>query len=282
MDAPFARPNRRLALAAVALSALGVAGRPRAAGLPLRIALAPFLSPSALLAAFRPLREHLEHTLERPVEMVTAKDFRSLVDATRRLEHDVVQLPAHLARLAIVDWRYRQIAGTVERLDVLVLVKGDGPVRDAAALKGQAVGMLDALSLTATVGRRWLQEQGLAGEVSVIALPSINSALFALDRGEVAMVVAGRTQLANLPAATPRGERVLATIGDIPGPIYIARPGLADDDVARIRAAMASFRPDPARAVSAPNSLLRPLDDTRMATLDAFAAIARQAVAAGR
>lgn len=273
-------PDRRQ----IVFAALGAVapGLLRAAGPPLRLALAPFLSPTALLNAFRPVREHLERELDRPVEMVTAKDFRSLVEATRKLEHDIVQLPAHLARLAITDWRYAQLAGTVQQLEVLVLVKADGAVRSAAALKGQRVGMLDPLSLTATVGRRWLQEQGLAGEVEVLALPSINSALFSLDRGEVAMIVAGRTQLVDLPAATPRSERVLASIGSIPGPIYIARPGLAAGEIERIRAAMASFRPDPGRAVSAPNSALRPLEPARLATLDPFAAIAREAIAALR
>jgi ABC-type phosphate/phosphonate transport system substrate-binding protein len=274
--------TRRRGLAALLAFA---ATRTRAAGPPLpplRIALAPFLSPTALLTAFRRVREHLERELDRPVEMVTEKDFRSLIEATRRFDHDIVQLPAHLARLAIADWRYRQLAGTVELLDVLVLVKGDGPVRNAAALKGQRAGMLDPLSLTATVGRRWLQEQGLAADVDVLALPSINSALFALDRGEVAMVVVGRTQLIDLPPSTPRGERVLATIGDIPGPIYIARPAMAADEFERIRAAMASFRPDPSRPLSAPNSPLRPLDAARLAALDPFAAVARQALAAAR
>lgn len=277
MTSTAARAARRRCLAALlAGAAAPFTTRAFAAGAPLRIALAPFLSPTALLNAFRPLREHLERELDRPVEMVTEKDFRSLVEATRRLDHDIVQLPAHLARLAMTDWRYTQLAGTIELLDVLVLVRADGPVREPAALKGTRVGMLDPLSLTATVGRRWLQQQGLAGETEVIALPSINSGLFALDRGEVAMIVAGRTQLIELPASTPRTERVLATIGDIPGPIYIARPGLAEAE--RIRAAMGSFKPDPARAVTAANSPLRPLDPPRLAALDAFAAIARQAL----
>lgn len=274
--------QRRVLLGALA-GLVGMAVAPlHAAGSPLRLALAPFLSPTALLAAFRPLREHLEHELDRPVEMVTEKDFRSLIEATRAQEHDIVQLPAHLARLAISDWRWQQLAGTLEVLDVLVLVKADGPIRTAAALKGRRAGMLDPLSLTATVGRRWLQDQGLAADVEVLALPSINNALFALDRGEVAMVVAGRTQLVALPPSTPRSERVLATIGDIPGPIYIARPGIAADELERIRSAMASFKPDPNRPMSAANAPLRPLAAARLAALEPFAAIARQALAAGR
>ena len=167
-------------------------------------------------------------------------------------------------------------------LQVQVLVKGNGPVRTAADLKGQSAGMLDALSLTATVGIKWLQDQGLAGDVKVQPLPSINSAMFALDRGEVAMVVAGTTQLLLLPASTPRNERVLATIRDIPGPIYVARPGLPADELARLRAPMTAFKPDPAQPVTAPNSVLRPVSAAELAALDPFVAIARNALAAPR
>lgn len=274
-------PTRRIALSLMAPSLLALAAPLRAAG-PLRIALAPFMSPGALLAAHRPLREHLERTLRRPVEMITAKDFRSLMAETRRGDHDVVQLPAHLARLAMLDWRFEQVAGTEQTLDVVVLVKSNGPIHAPADLRGHRAAMLDPLSLTATAGRQWLVEQGLADAVSVQAHPSMSSALFALDRGEVAMVVAGRSQLGNLPAATPRSERVLATVRDIPGPVYVARPGLPADELAALRAAMTSFRPDPTRAPTAPNSRPRPLEPAALAALDPFVAIARQALAAPR
>lgn len=276
--AAFSPTRRRVLAAAAAATVLPL----QAATGPLRIVLAPYLSPTLLLTVFRPLREHLERETGRPVEMLTTRDFRQLIEETRRLENDVVQLPAHLARLAMVDWHYRQVAGTVVQLDVLLLVKAGGPVHGPAALEGRRVGMLDPLSLTATVGRRWLQQQALEDTVEVVAVPSINSGLISLDREEIAMLVCGDTQLAALPPTTPRTERVLASIGGIPGPVYVARPGLGDEDLQRVRAAMASFRPDPARPVSAPNALLRPLDEARLAALDPFAAVARQALLAGR
>lgn len=279
-------PERRRSLAALAALGAGVgsafAPALRAAEAPLTLGLAPYLSPAALLAAFRPVREHLEHTLGRPVNAVTAKDFRSLVEATRTLEYDLVLLPAHVARLAIMDWRHEPLAGTVETLQVLVLVRADSPVTGPAGLRGGKAGMLDALSLTSTVGRRWLHEQGLADAVTVLELPSINSALYALDRGEVAMIVAGGTQLMGLPASTPRTDRVLATIGDIPGPIYVARPGLPAETLARLRAALLGFVPDPARPLTAANSALRPPSAEQLAALDAYAALARQALALPR
>lgn len=263
-----------------AASPPAVASPAAATSAPLTVALAPFLSPAALLASFAPLREHLARALQRPVELGTTRDFRALMDATRRSEYDVVQLPAHLARLAMLDGGWHMLAAPTLPITVVVCVKGRGPVRAATDLRGQGVGMLDALSLTATVGRRWLEQQNLAGSVTVVAMASINSALFALDRDEVAAIVCADTQLIALPAATPRGERVLASVTDIPGPLFIARPGLPAAEAARLRTAFEAFQPDPARPAAAANSTLRPLTDARLGSLDGYVAIARQALAA--
>lgn len=268
---------RRRILAALA-AWLGGAGAAGADG-PLRIGLAPYLSPAALLAAFRPLREHLERSLARPVEMVTAKDFAALIEATRRGDYEAALLPAHIARLAVADWRFEPLAHVDEPVVVQVLVRAGGPIKGAADLRGTRAGMLDALSLTATVGRQWLQEQGLSASVTVLALPSINSALISLDRDEVEMVVAGASQLVNLPASTPRTERVLATAREIPGPIYVSHPKLAPAAVAALRAALTAFRPDPSRPTTTTNAVLRPVTAEQLAPLEPYAAQARRALA---
>ena len=112
-------------------------------------------------------------------------------------------------------------------------------------------------------------------------VPSINSALFALDRGELGAVIAGDTQLAGLPATTPRSERVLATVRDAPGPIYVARMSLAPAELEALRAAMIAFTPDPARPITAANARLHAVEPALLARLDPLAAIARRVLAAG-
>jgi ABC-type phosphate/phosphonate transport system substrate-binding protein len=139
--------------------------------------------------------------------------------------------------------------------------------------------MLDALALTATVGRQWLQDQGLGATVSIMALPSINSALIALDRGEVEAVVAGSSQLMTLPAGTPRTERLLASVGEIPGPVYVAHPRLAPAEVERVRSALVAYRPDSARPLATTNSVLQPATPAQLARLEPYAAQARRALA---
>lgn len=278
--APPATLRRRPLLQALAAAPWALALPSRAQQVqpapPLLLALAPFLSPAALLATFEPLRAHLQRQLRRPVETLTARDFQSLMASTRGIEHDVVQLPAHLARLAMLDWGWHFLTAPLEASTVIVAVRDGGPVRAPADLRGQTIAMLDPLSLTATVGRRWLELQGLATTVTVQSQPSINSMLFALDRGEVAAFVAATTQLHSLPQATPRGERLLARIEGIPAPLYVARPTLPVAELQALRAAMASFEPDTTRPGTAANSRLGPLPAARLAALDGYAAIARR------
>ena len=275
--------RRQLLVCAAVFGASPLRSQPAPSGQalpPLSIVLAPFLSPAALLAVYRPMREHLERRLQRSVQMFTAKDFRTLAEETKRGEHGVVQLPAHLARLAMLDWGFELLAAPALVVTVVVGVKAGGPVHSAANLRGARVGMLDALSLTATVGRRWLEVQGIAAEVQVIHMASVNSAMFALDRDEIAAFVATDTQLATMPPGTPRGERVLASIGDIPGPLLLAGHALPPAERAALRAALEAFTPDPTKVPTAANSKQGPLAELRLKALDAYAAIARQALAA--
>lgn len=262
----------------VAALATGLA---RAQPQPLRLGLAPYLSPAALLATFRPVSEHLQKALGQPVETYTARDFRALAAAVQAVEYDIALLPAHLARLAAADWRWQPLAGTIEATPVVVLVRAGGPVRDAPDLRGKAVGALDLMSLTSAVGARWLAEQGLP-ETTLAVMPSINSALFALERDDLAAVVAAATQLLSLPPGTPSGQRTLARIEQIPGPVYVARPGLDAATFARWRAALLALVPDPARPRTAANARLQALGLADLDSVEPYAAYLRRQLAASR
>ena len=272
-------PCRRALLALPAGLALPAA---RAQGLaPLRLGLAPYLSPAALFNTFRPVREHLERALAQPVELLTARDFVALAAAARNREYEIALLPAHMARLAIADWGGLPMARTVATTEVQVLVRADGPVRVPADLRGRRVGMLDLHSLTAAVGVQWLraQQPPLADAVEIAALPSINSALHALAIDEVAAVVAAASQLLGLPANTPTNHRPLARLPDIPGPWYVARPGMPAETVTRWRDALLAFEPDPQRPSTAANARLTPLTVAETERVEMHAAFLRRQLA---
>lgn len=263
--------KRRTLLTGAALAAVGADAQAQA----LRLGLAPYLSPAALLAVFRPVGEHLQRTLGQPVETYTARDFRALWQAVQASEYDIAMLPAHMARLAVTDSRWQPLARSIDATAVVVLVRGTGPVRDPADLRGKAVGTLDPLSLTAAVGARWLAERGLQ-DTPVVVLPSINSALIALERDELAAVVAASSQLLSMPAGTPASQRTLARVEQIPGPCYVARPGVDAPTVARWREALLSIVPDPARPRTAANARPVPLGLADLEAVEPYAAYLRR------
>lgn len=269
---------RRAAVQALAL----LAATRVAAAETIRLGLAPYLSPAALLNTFRPVREHLERTLAQPVELVTARDFTALAVATRRGDYEIALLPAHMARMAVADWGWAPLARTVAATEVRVLVRDGGPVGVGADLRGRRIGMLDLHSLTAAVGVQWLHAHTppLADEVEIVVLPSINSALYALARDEVHAVVAAASQLAALPPQTPTNHRVLATLSDIPGPWYVAHPRTPAATLARWRDALFAFVPHAAAPATASNSRLTPLAVADTLVVEPHAAYLRRQLGA--
>ena len=213
--------HRRALLGAAAALALPAApARAQAAGAPLSHRARALPVAHALLAAFRPLREHLERALRRPVEMVTARDFRSQVEAVRSGEHDVgdaagARGPAGDARLEV------PAAGSDGRLGARA---GAGAQRQPGApgrrtCAASASACSDALSLTATVGAAVAARAGpgrRGGDRR--RCPRSTARCIALDRGEVAVVVGAETQLRALPPEHAAQRRVLATAGEHPGP----------------------------------------------------------------
>lgn len=286
-----AGPQRRWLLAAALLAPWLAPGRaqtgtPPEAGQapPLRVVLAPYLSPSALLTVFRPLREHLSARLGQPVELFTARDFVALARAVRAGAYDIALLPAHLGWLAITDWGWQPLARTLGQTEVLVLVRDGGPVRAPSDLRGRRVGALAPLALSSMTAQRWLRAQGLDGPGGAVfeSLPSINSALFALDRGEVGAIVATASQLRGLPTQTPRGERVLRRLGPIPGPVLVAHPDVPAPTLARWRDAVLARTPDPSRPLTAANSQPLPLSLDDLAVLAPLGGLARERLARER
>jgi ABC-type phosphate/phosphonate transport system substrate-binding protein len=207
-----------------------------------------------------------------------------MVDTIRRAEVDIALMPAHLARIAVADWRWEPLAGTLASTPVMVLTRGAGPVRSVADLRGRQVGMLDLLSLSAAVAVRWLDEQGLDGPggAEVVTVPSINSALIALERDELAAVVVSGNQLASLPPQTPTGQRRLASIENIRALVFAARPQTAPDLARRWRQALLAFEPDPSKPRTVSNARLEVLAANELEAQEPYAAFLRRQLATGR
>lgn len=236
--------RRQVVAATAAALLLPLAGR---AATPLRLGLVPYLSTRAMLTIYQPLRDHLSHTLARPVQLFTAADFRALAENTRRGDYDLALLPAHMTLLALTDWRFRLVARVDLSSDVQLMAREPlaAGADMAAHLRGRRIALLDPISLSALVTLRWLGDRGLAPErdIEIMYVRSAASAALAVDRGEAAALALTGSQLVELTAELSRPLHRLATVATIPTPSYVAQPGVPPSELGRWREALLAFTP---------------------------------------
>ena len=215
----------------------------------LTVGVPPFLSAAAMLETVRPMREHLERRIGRPVEFYSARDFRALFDAARRGDHDLVVLPAPAAAVAIADWQYRPLVSLFEDTALRVMVRKDGPLRGVADLRGRRVGMLDAMSLSAVSAMQWLRGQQLqpGQDVHPVTLSSISGGVVALERDEIDALMITSVQLSMLRGTSANAMRQLAVGPPLPAPLLLAHARLPEDQTRLLTQALLDFQPEPQR-----------------------------------
>jgi ABC-type phosphate/phosphonate transport system substrate-binding protein len=245
---PVDARRRRLLRSAAASAAVfwgGVAPLARAQraapGRALTVALVPYLSARAMLTQFEPMRVHLAATLGRPVEFFTASSFAALLESVRTGQQPFTLLPMHLARIAVADWGHVLVARSTLQSPVEVIAPRSLRLEGAASLRGRRLAVFDPWSLTTLMLRRWLQAQRLNGAVQLVGVPSISASAAALARGEVDAMVAAHGQSVDVPWLKPDELSVVAAIGQVHSPCFVAQRGLAAAEVAAFRAALLGF-----------------------------------------
>jgi len=214
------------------------AGPARAEGEPLRIGVVPHTSARFVLELYQPLREHLEHELQRPVEVITAPDFTTFVRRALDQEYDLAITTGHQAQLLRVDAGYLPIRTYAAEFRAVVVVPADWPSNEAASLAHRRVIGLSPTSLVTQWGQHWLADQGIVTEVRYVsAADSVAQLLLAGD------AAAGLLSTANFLTLAPEVRsrlRFLARSEPMLGRVYLlnrARTGLRE----RIEAALDHF-----------------------------------------
>ena len=235
--------GRRRLLAALLLAAGGA--RARTVPEPLRIGLVPYLSTRAMLGLYQPLRSHVATTLQRPVTLFTAADFRALADHARAGDYPLALLPAHLARLAVLDWGHSFVARSGLMSEAQLIARRGAEPALPDGLRGRRIAAIDPLSIVTLALQRWLEQQGLVvgRDVAIDPLRSIGSAVIAVQRGEAVALVGAIGQLRDLAIGETADLVKIATLAAIPTPAFVAHPSVAPAEVAAWRQALLGFVP---------------------------------------
>lgn len=228
-----------LATAALAIAA-GVGATPAAA--PLKLGVMPFNSALALIKTHHPLREHLQKSLGRPVEIFTSADYFTYINETLDGRFDLIIAGPHFAVMAIDKgyvplFRYRAV------LQPIFVIRPDAGIHTVADLKGKRIGLSSRLSISSIGGTRWLEEQGLrmGRDFRISERATHGAAVAAVAVGDLDAALTTYTPLKQVPEDVRARVVVMPTEIKVPHLMTLAHSRLGKAEIERIRAALAAF-----------------------------------------
>lgn len=195
----------------------------------LTIGVVPFNSTRLLLEMHRPLVEHLRGEFGAGVELVTASSFRGFYEETIKGVYDIAVMPAHLARLAQIDHGFVPVARYSVDTSGIVVATANGGITEAAQLVGKTIATPERLALTPIAVLARLEKLGLVAgrDFNLTALPTFNSAVLAIERGEVQAAITAVAPFNQMPAEQRRNLRIVIDTGTFANLVYLAHPRLS-------------------------------------------------------
>lgn len=217
----------------------------------LQLGLLPITSTRALMKNYQPVQTYLERELGRPVELVTATDFRTFQTNTLRGAYDIIVTASHLGRQAQLDAGYQPLARYRAMHRTLLLTARDRPLRNIEALRGQTLSGPDALTLASIEAQTWLQARGLrAGtDYTLLLTPTPPSAAHAVLNRQAMLTISTPQGLKNTPEALREQLEVLVSLPEIPSLMWLSHPGMAAL-APRLTAALLAFTDESAEGRS--------------------------------
>jgi phosphonate transport system substrate-binding protein len=224
------------------LLALGVAvpSFARAQTRPLQIGVVPNVNARLILTNYQPFRDQLQRALNRPVEIVTASDFRAFFERMAAGDYDLSVAPANLARLAELDHGLLPFGCYEPGIPGVLAMWKDRPVRDVAELRGKTLALSNPQSLVALRGIAWLEARGLVRERDYRTIHARNDESLAqlLSTGEAPLAMMSRGELMAVHADLRGRIEEMAEFARVPGFVLSTARALPAAEAQALRAAV--------------------------------------------
>ena len=203
----------------------------------------PTLSSRSILTTYQPLRIYLEQHLKRPVQFVTAPDYRTYIERTQRGEYRYLITAAHFARLAQKEAGYQPLVRVKRELAALLVTDKRSGITHIAELRGKLVSTPDSLAIISMLGEELFRAHGLlpGRDVRLRAQTSFNSALIAMRNGDSAAAITAATALKQMPAEVRENLVTLATSQSVPHNVCLASPKVPPQEAAKMRRLLLAF-----------------------------------------
>ncbi|MDR0736112.1 MAG: phosphate/phosphite/phosphonate ABC transporter substrate-binding protein [Zoogloeaceae bacterium] len=215
---------------------------------PLRLGIAPFNSPASLFRAHRPLIQHLERSLNRPVRLYTSADHATFLNDSLDKRFDILITPPHFGALCL-EYGYMPLVRYKAPFTFVFVVRADSPFKNIRDLRGKRIAFPDYASFFAQAGIRKLAENGIKADADyqMLVRPSHAAALASVVARDADAAVTTSAPLNMAHHDTRSHLRVIDTrdldMGDrvLPHLMALADSRLDAALIERIRKAFQSF-----------------------------------------
>ena len=246
-------------LGVVLVCLLRAASAQPATDTPLVFGFLPIVSSERLVRRFAPLVDYLSQTLDIPIRMETAPDFRKFVHRTRdEKRYDILFTAPHLYYLAHKNSGYRALV-RVDRpgMKAVVVTRADSQIKSIQDLRGRRLATTDPLALATVLARSLLLDSGIDPDrdLTLVATPSHNASLLSSYRGTTDASVLIFPLYRRARADIRDSMKIIAETDDAPHMPLAVAPWINADLATRLRSTLLEMKTSPAG-----RTLLRHLD----------------------
>jgi ABC-type phosphate/phosphonate transport system substrate-binding protein len=128
---------------------------------PLEVGVLPYINLEGVLKAYGPLAQYLETHLDRPVRLVSARDYPHLLELTAKRAYPVLITASHFARLAEVESGYVPILRRLTTFHEILLIRTESQSARIQDLRGRIVIVPDKLAQVSMRARELFLSHGL-------------------------------------------------------------------------------------------------------------------------
>lgn len=211
------------------------------------VGVLPVHSARILAERYEPLRAYLEKSLEQPVRIESAADFRRFHERTASGDFDLAITAAHLARVAQKDAGLLPLAQFAPDHDLVLFSAAERPLANIQDLKGKQLAIIDRLAITVMAALNHLSTQGLEVDQDYQAVEhkTPTSAAHSVASGLSLLGVSARQSLLQLPEDLRRKVVAHKTLADIPAFVLIAKAGMDKTRAERLKNLLLAFPNEP-------------------------------------
>ena len=217
------------------------------AGTPLTLGIVPYMSTGMLLRTHAALAQSLESSLQRPVNLRTAPDYKSFFQRLRAGDYDIAITPPHYGWLAIRDHGFQPLLVHRDPIRGILVSAADQPVKNIADLRGASIAVTDRSALMAILGAQTLADEGLVEnrDYQFVSDVSHSGAIHNAITGKTRAALVNATSLVLSPPEIRQRTQVWRDLAVFPGQFYIAHARLGED-YKEVIAALQAFERSPA------------------------------------